>query len=262
MSAAEVVHAYGLVEAGATPDLPRGIDGAEVLLVESGKVAALASMLDQERYGEPAWRAHGQDPRWLEQVATAHHAVLARIVENVDVLPLRLPGIYPDLDALRRVLEQKASAFTEALAAVRAHVEWGAKIFRTGDGDASSQQPAPSSGREYLTRRSAEARDREDAATRRQTVVLDVHEALAHAATHAVVNPPQDAALSGRREPMALNSAYLVVRDGVEPFLDLADELQERLTPEGMTLEITGPWPPYNFAHLPEPTSSGSTDER
>lgn len=257
MSAAEatVVHAYGLVEADAAPGLPGGIDGSEVVLVECGKIAALASVLSQERYGEAAWRDHGQDPRWLEQVAQAHHAVLARVVEEVDVLPLRLPGIYPSLDALRGVLEQHAVAFTEALTAVRAHVEWGAKIFRTGDKDAAAEQPPPASGREYLTRRSAQARDRDEAANRRQTVVLDVHEALAHAATHAVVNPPQDSALSGRREPMMLNAAYLVDRDGGEPFLDLADELQDRLSPEGMTLEISGPWPPYNFAHLPEPRS-------
>lgn len=258
MGAAEdtVVHAYGLVPAGVSLSMPRGIDGAPVTLVEAGDVAALASELSAEAYGPDQWRAHAEDPRWLEHVASEHHAVLQAVVEQTEVLPLRLPGIHHDLATLQRVLAEQQSELQEALSQVRDHVEMGAKIFLVAEPQAEAEE-RPKSGRDYLARRSAEASNREQARVRRQSQVLDVHEALAHGSTRSAVNAPQDAALSGRKEPMLLNAAYLVPQVELDNFLTLADQLNQDLFTEGMALEITGPWPPYNFAHLPDGTAVG-----
>ena len=159
------------------------------------------------------------------------------------------------------MLGEQRPRFEQALARIHGHEEWGVKMFRAGGADDSSDQPAPTSGREYLARRSEQARTREESANRRQAVVLEVHEALAHAATHAVVNAPQDSALSGRREPMTLNAAYLVARHHRDEFLELAEALHDRVTADGLTLEVTGPWPAYNFAHLPDSSTVGAHDD-
>jgi hypothetical protein len=252
-----VVHAYGLVTPVAGLRMPQGIDGAPVMLVQVGGVAALASELSAEAYGPEVWRAHGQEPRWLEHVASQHHAVLQAMVDQTDVLPLRLPGIYDDVSRLAHVLRELRSTFEEALNRVKGHVELGAKVFLVDSAPAGPPEQRPTSGRDYLARRSAEAGEREQARARRQRSVLDAHEAMAHAATHATVNPPQDAALSGRSEPMLLNGAYLVSRDHLEDFLSLADRIHEDLAADGLTLEVTGPWPPYNFASVGEETRVG-----
>lgn len=252
-----VVHAYGLVPGDATPTTPPGIGGAPVRLLPVDGFAVLVSELSTETYGADVWRAHAEDPRWLEHVAREHHEVLQRVVEQTDVLPLRLPGIHQDEERLAQVLTEQQQPLGESLGAVRGHVELGGQVFllnRTAGSE--SQQPA-TSGRDYLRRRSAEAQDREQARLRRQTKVLDVHETLAHASTRATVNPPQDAALSGRKEPMLLNAAYLVPRYDMEGFIDLAERMHEELAPHGMVLEITGPWPPYNFADLTDGVGAG-----
>jgi hypothetical protein len=47
---------------------------------------------------------------------------------------------------------------------------------------------------------------------------------------------------------MILNGAYLVPRAEATAFARLVEEQQRRHA--GLELEVTGPWPPYNFASL------------
>ena len=63
-----------------------------------------------------------------------------------------------------------------------------------------------------------------------------------------MVNTPQDSALTGRQEPMLLNAAYLVARAVRDDFLAVAEQIGEWLWSRGMSVEVTAPWPPYNFA--------------
>jgi hypothetical protein len=59
------------------------------------------------------------------------------------------------------------------------------------------------------------------------------------------VNPTQPRDVAGG--DMILNGAYLA-ESGREPELRSAvRELQERYRPDGVSYELTGPWPPYNF---------------
>lgn len=259
MSAAEgsVVHAYGLVADAPSLSLPEGVDGALVTLLRLGEVSVLVSELSAKDYGPEVWRAHAEDPKWLEHVARQHHAVLQAMVEQTDVLPLRLPGIHSDIATLEDVLRDQEAPLARALDTVRGHVELGAKVFLVDEGSTPGTEQRPTSGRDYLARRSAEATNREEARLRRQNLVLDAHESMAHASTHAVANPPQDSALSGRTEPMLLNAAYLVPRARLDDFVALAEQIHEGLAADGMTLEVSGPWPPYNFAATPDDMKVG-----
>jgi hypothetical protein len=112
----------------------------------------------------------------------------------------------------------------------------------------ASAQPRPASGAEYLAARRA-ARERteadRDALSR---AVADVHARLAERAAGAVLSRPHDRRLSGRREEMLLNGAYLVPRAEEEGFAAFVSGLAREPEADGLTLELTGPWPPYHFA--------------
>jgi hypothetical protein len=256
-----VVHVYGVVRSGVDVPLPcAGIGGAAVELQAEGAVSAVLSDLTAECYGPKAWEAHREDASWLGEVAAAHDDVLRAIVEHVDVLPLRLPALHHDRDEVARALHEDRQRFLSALSEIEGHVEWGAKVYLVDDDAAESGvRPQPSSGRDYLMRKAAEAGRKEEQARARQNLVLDAHEALALGSTHAVVNQPQDRALSGRAEPMLLNAAYLVPREAREGFLALADQVADRLFAGGLVLEVNGPWPAYNFTGRAGQSASGRT---
>jgi hypothetical protein len=46
---------------------------------------------------------------------------------------------------------------------------------------------------------------------------------------------------------MLLNAAYLVETTRVDELRDAAAELEARHAPLGARVQLTGPWPPYNF---------------
>ena len=249
-ASSSVLHAYGVVRAGAQVWLPsRGIDEAPVQLVTVNSLAAVVSPLDDTAYGEDAWTEHAEDPRWLGAVALEHQTVLATLVTSADVLPFRLPGMYRDEASLRRVLAEESALLERGLAATADQVEWGVKVFRVDD-KKTPPTPRASSGRGYLQQLSERSQRREVDSAARRDLVLRAYGLLADAASHSVTNPPQDATLSGREAPMLLNSAHLVRRGSEEAFFAGATQAQELLSDHGMHVEVTGPWPPYNFVHL------------
>jgi hypothetical protein len=253
-----LVHVYGVLDADGGVRLPaRGIGGEPVELVRCGALAALASELDAGEFGPAVWEAHADDPRWLGAVATAHHEVLQAVADQVDVVPLRLPGLHQDREAVATVVDEDGDALRVALEGIRGHVEWGAKIF-AGDrpGPDESAGP-PRTGRDYLAHKAEAARRRQELARTRDRLVSGAHERLAAASTRAVANPPQSSVLTGREEPMLLNGAYLVPRASGEGLLRLATELGDELYREGLLLEVSGPWPAYNFATAGARTTAG-----
>src|SRR3954447_3979390 len=104
-----VHHVYGLVRGEDRLQLPgTGIGETPVFEVRVGPVAAVASELRADEYGPEVWRGPAEDPRWLGKVAAEHNAVLESVVDQTDVLPLRLPGLYDDRAALESALVEQA----------------------------------------------------------------------------------------------------------------------------------------------------------
>jgi hypothetical protein len=247
---ATVIHAYGVVRTDAELDLPAtGVGGAGVALLDAGPITGVFSILPDTSYGTAAWQQHAEDPAWLAQVATEHQQVLNDLVRDTDVLPLRLPAMYRDEVQLHRMLEAETPLFVAALEALHDHLEWSVHLYLVGEPD---EPPAdkPASGSDYLRQRIDVLSRRQSARGDREQLVREAYASLADLSRQSVVNQPQDSALSGRREPMLLNSAHLVCRRHERLFFAGVEEVAARLARAGITVEVTGPWPPYNFVEL------------
>jgi len=53
-----------------------------------------------------------------------------------------------------------------------------------------------------------------------------------------------------REDDMILNSAFLVGKDEVGDFINIVDTLKVHYENKGVSIDCTGPWPPYNFCSL------------
>jgi len=98
-----------------------------------------------------------------------------------------------------------------------------------------------------MLRRRVERRVRERAAQLATEVAESVHARLEAHAVDAVTRPAQNPELSGHDGEMLLNGAYLVEADRVDALHALVAELERDYGALGARLELTGPWPPYNF---------------
>jgi Gas vesicle synthesis protein GvpL/GvpF len=256
------IWAYCVARAGDA--LPEGLPGVhadgQVHGVEHEGLVALVSRVPLAEFGEEPLRRNLNDLEWLERVARAHEAVLERALETATIVPLRLCTIFEDEQGVRRMLDEQRRAFTAALELLAGRQEWGVKLLvdrealeaaaraRRTEGDSSAEElDSRSAGGAYLQRRRLERQVREEADRLAVGVAEEVHARLQDWATDAVLNPPQNRDLSGHEGEMLLNGAYLVETPKVERLRELVAELEDRHRALGVRLEMTGPWPPYNF---------------
>ena len=238
-----------------------GVGGQPVEVVTAAGLAAAVSTVSLAEFGEAALHRHLEDLDWLEKTGRAHHQVVAAVAEHAPAIPLRLATVYRDRGRLTGMLADRQADFAAALARVTARTEWGVKVFAAGrdDNTAAPEDAADSGatgrpGADYLRRKrtqlDAGAHARRTAAGSAETI----HATLGGLAAAADVRPPQAPQLTGRREQMILNGAYLVDDDRSAEFTAAVDRLAGGNEP--VRVELTGPWPPYSFAYLGEPDSS------
>jgi Gas vesicle synthesis protein GvpL/GvpF len=244
----DLLWAYGVVATGATlPGDIVGVAGGAIAPVAAGGLVALTSPVPHADFAAEPLREHLNDLPWLERVAREHEAVLDQVLATATVVPLRLCTIFEDAAGVERMLEREHDALDEALTRLEGRQEWGVKLLlerATGQGGQS-----PDSGAAYLARRRQEQAEREEARAVAGQIAGDVDAALRALAADAVRLPGQNRELSGHRGDMVLNAAYLV--DDPQALRACVAELQDRYAAQGAQLELSGPWPPYNFVAGP-----------
>jgi hypothetical protein len=253
--------AYCVTHAGETAAAAvAGVDGGVVEQVKARGLAALVSRVPLAEFGAGPLRENLNDLDWLERVARAHEAVLDRALADSTIVPLRLCTIYESEDSVREMLEREHDSLALALDTLAGRQEWGVKLLaqeerlaaeaRSRSAEAAALEDevgARTGGGAYMLRRRLERHVREAVDALGAELAEEVHAQLQDWATDAVVLPAQNPELSGHEGRMLLNGAYLVEAERVDGLHALIAELEERHRGLGVRLQLTGPWPPYNF---------------
>jgi hypothetical protein len=250
------MYVYGVVPADTAPELFADVDGVDpahpVLLVAEEDVAAIVSAVPLAEFGSDAIEARLHDPEWLRDKVVAHEQVLAAALGAASVLPFRFGAIYEDEGRVRRFLTDR-SDFPETLARLAGTYELGVKGFLDLDalrGRLAQEQglgdDPPATGRAYMQRRRIERGLDEAAGSFAASCADACHSTLSAAALEARSNPAQQVE-QDNAGVMFLNGAYLVRRDDVGRFAEAVAALQKEYEADGVRLERTGPWAPYNF---------------
>jgi hypothetical protein len=104
-------------------------------------------------------------------------------------------------------------------------------------------------GTAYLMRRKRALESREEAYQRAAVEADRIHSTLMRHAVDGKRRPPPDRSLTGKDEVTVLNGTYLVDSDAVDLFRETVAALA--MSTGRLSLELTGPWPPYSFAGEP-----------
>jgi Gas vesicle synthesis protein GvpL/GvpF len=239
-------------DAVAEPLVLEGVEpGTAVETISDSGLAAVVSPVPLPEYGDERLRVRLEDLSWVERTARRHEDVLDAALCGSTIVPLRLCTLYRTRDGVRRLLREQRTALEEGLSRVNGCLEWGVKLFvdpRMGEAESFSDEASPESrGVAYLQRRQSERALAEEASEVRARCVEVVHQRLEGLARASVANPPQRPEVHGRELAMLLNGAYLIERDRIGEVREAVEGLQEEWCSLGFTIELTGPWPPYNF---------------
>ncbi|HZU59159.1 MAG TPA: GvpL/GvpF family gas vesicle protein [Actinocrinis sp.] len=244
-----------------TPPSVLGVAGENVRVLVEGSLAALVGSVDSRRFGPESLTGNLEDLDWLADKARIHDAVIAAVAASGPVVPLRLATLFSSDDGVRQLLRHRGDEFRRALDAVTGRTEWGVKAYvdpesladtlsaQHGQGAGEITQRGQSAGSAYLLRRRAQLAARESAESTATAWSRQIHAQLREVCAASRLHPAQDPRLTGRKDWMILNAAYLVDQERTEPFHALVQQFTE--WQEGLNVELTGPWPPYSFAAAP-----------
>jgi hypothetical protein len=214
----------------------------------------VTSRVSLEEFDEATLPQRLGDAAWVEQKVRAHEQVLEGVLEATSVVPCRFCTVYRTEADLRRFLAERSDELARALARVAGRVELGVKAFvdreRFAAGNDAVRELAgrvsrAEGGRAYLESRRLEQLVGQELARFGSQIASALDERLRSAAEDGVRLGLQRPEVSGREEEMVFNGAYLVAdRPRFEEELAaLAADYRE----SGLELELTGPWPSYNF---------------
>jgi hypothetical protein len=188
----------------------------------------------------------------LAVLARRHDAVVRSAVGGSAVLPLRFGTVVPDEAAARRLLREHGPAARARLARIGDAREWGVRLVRSLPAEPAGRTTDAATGTEYLSRRRTALREKDDAARE----AAHCAELLEQALTPHAIQALHRGGAPG--SSLLLDVAYLVPPAAEPGFLAAVDQLRADLAAQRLTVETTGPWPPYSFASLDEAAGHGA----
>jgi hypothetical protein len=246
-----------------------GIDGSQPvsgLIVQD--VAAVFSPVSIGEFVGDAARSHLEEPAWVLPRVCRHERVIEEVMGRSSVLPVRFGSMFTSTRALRDLLERKGLEISWFLNLLSDQEEWSVKCFADLDKSrgwllssdsefAQKRGHAPSSpGARYFHERHLHLQADKKA---RQAALAAAEQIKNELKDHARKTCPlrlQPRNVSGRKEEMIFNWAFLLGRDGVTNFQAHVESVNATRREQGIEVELTGPWPPYSFCPSIVETSS------
>jgi hypothetical protein len=245
-------YVYAILPAGsaAPPDGEGVLPEARLEVIDAAGLAALASLVPRALFAaaDPACRAG--EPDWVAARAAAHHAVVALAAAGGPCLPLGFGTLFSTTAGIAGWLDAHAPALLRALAQVSGRQEWAVTIVEDAAGHADWLR-AHDAG--LLARAAALATAARGAAflLARQ---MDKAVAAAREARAAKVSATVQARLASLGElrvdlpPGPARLAWSLLAAPEAQVEAIVADIGVALQGTGLTLRVTGPWPPYAFA--------------
>ena len=234
---------------------------------------AVAGKVEELEFGEEGLRRNMADFHWAKSKASAHEMIIERVMTDTDVIPFRFGTLFGTDDSLEGMLGQYGDEFKAILRRLANKQEWGLKIYcdpeKLKAGFLGGEErilkiedeiKTSSVGKAYFLKKRKDAlleralNEKIDACSR------ESFELLKALSFEARINRLLPKEITEREEDMVLNAAFLVGKAEANDFLATADTLKMHYENDGLVIDCTGPWPPYNFCGLS--TTEGQNGQR
>ena len=219
------------------------------------KVIALVSDVAIDDFSE----ANLQTLSWVGERASQHEAVVAMAMRASTVLPVKFGTIFRTVENLKQFMAMHDAAIDQSLDALRDKSEWSVKgyldeevakdIIAAADAEVTSRRAALSAspGARYMQHKQIDALIEKAVEKGVLRVAHDLQQALlAHADASRVLRC-HASSVTGRAERMIFNGSFLLTPEALADFREALAQQQEAYQVIGLSLELRGPWPAYNF---------------
>jgi hypothetical protein len=257
----EGLYVYCFARSGMVPAIRvAGIDGGgEVTAREVKGVVAVCSQVPLDEFAGQSAETNMNDLAWVVPRVCRHEQVIEEVMDHSPVLPVRFGAVFSSNEALAEFLEGKCEEICRFLDSVSDKEEWCVKGFldpdRTSERLLASdpvlseqcKQMSTSPGTRYFQQKRLRAAAEGQAKRWSQAVAQQVQEELKNLAVELCPLELRPPGVSGRDADMVLNCALLLLRRRVADFRSEVENIRTKYAEEGLMVDLSGPWPPYNF---------------
>jgi len=239
-------------------------DGADLELIKTDKLTAIVSKVPLSIYGESALSEKLLDAAWTAIRAMRHEHVVEHFARLTSVVPLRFGTIYLNRSGVEQMLSDKQEQLIPTIQRLKDRVEWGVNMFcdratlldnitnvspRLREMAEAAKSAPP--GQSYLLQKKIEA-SRTDETKAAVARAADEIESTLKGESDGSVKLRILKVETTEHGELKAKFAFLVPRSRFENFREAAEQLAQRMESSGIRLELTGPWPAYNFANADE----------
>jgi hypothetical protein len=270
-----LTYVYCIVRSGRRPAVAArltaaGVPGAQDTraIAAGGGLWLIVATVPADEYDEAAVAAGLQNLDWVGRRAMAHQAVIEHFLSARAVLPMQMLTLFTSDERALHYVERQRIAIWNVIRRLERKLEWGLRLTFDEQAardavEARNVSPDGSTGR---GRRAAAAQRRTQgtAYLARKRDLLDVRRvqllaaraeadqlftALGRDAADARRRTSTEEAAPGSR--LLLDAAFLVSTSRTRSFRAAVNRKTKELGSAGLTVSLTGPWPPYNFISPP-----------
>lgn len=254
----QVLYVYAVAREPVTPEV-EGVGGSpEFGSVEESGLCAIYSSVSREEFSQEEIDRRATDMEWLGAIGYRHQDVVAALAKQTPIVPLRAFTLFSSEDALRDYLERDGELLANVLGRIGQKQEWTLRIefdaqkwsgalahrvasLKSLEDEIDSAAP----GRAFLLRKKLDDERKKASREAEQQLVGEIERAIVERLACDAI-----AELREQRGGAFPQINVLIERDEEARLQQLHAELMDRYEPEGVAVEVTGPWPPYTFAHV------------
>ncbi|WP_176560050.1 GvpL/GvpF family gas vesicle protein [Brevibacillus dissolubilis] len=264
---AHYIYVYGLVPAEEVACAPvsvfAGIEPQQVTYtIEAAGIVACVCRVDATDFSPGEIERKMHNPLWLEQKALHHHDTISLIHQSFTVIPMSFCTLFSQEEALTELLHVQAGKLHERFASLKGMQEWNIKVYhdsKTCESTIETSHPevlrlrqeidSMPVGKQFLMKKRLAQLISQAAEDEKEKSLQVIHQRLQEHSQKALMRQNWGKELTGRSDEMIANFDYLVPSHQVAVFIEEVDR-QAESRGRGLTIEATGPWPPYHFATL------------
>jgi hypothetical protein len=244
----------------------KGIDGREeVFIIPYQELEAIVSDCSEGFASEEIQKKAQEDVNWIKEKALAHEMVIEEAMSKGDktlsLIPMRFGTVFKDQLSLKNALNRDYLMIREALDRTKGKQEWSAKVYlkskelfeqrikETNEVIRQKEEEISSlpEGMAFFMEEELREEVSKEVNKELNNIMQVLSESLEKHAVDSIKGKNLERELTGRKEIMVLNVAYLILEEKVEDFKKTIEDLNQNIQTKGLYLEYSGPWPAYNF---------------
>ena len=251
-----MLYLYAVTGDGVTP-AAEAVDGSRRFgTTTSDGLHAVFTPVDAIAFSQQTIDQRAGDLEWLGSIGYRHQAVMAELMRSTAVVPLRAFSLFSSEAAVRAWMHQHAALLGRTLERLAGKHEWTLRLeldperwseaivgrvpsLRGLQDELSSAAP----GKAFLLRKKLDEEKKKASHVAEEELLAEIDGVVSGRIRCETV-----AESRLRRSGAFPQIDVLIDRDEESELHALRDDLAARYDAEGVTLALTGPWPPYTFA--------------